>query len=253
MTLSYQLNRLNMINTNRDKSEEYLFHYNYYLIKECDDILRHHGYNTKTLRAKELKGRHINFLFQYWRQQTDNIVILKQKYNFLVWWANKVNNIGVMKDISIYLDSPFTKVTTTLERIEIKYWIYNHIHLPSDSCLECDTKLELTNNLYISYQCPICLKKVGVNHNGLPLGYIADSELREYRKKAHFYLDNLWHRKLIACPNLTKNQARRLAYKWLSEKLNISVHLCHIGFFDQKLCEMVCLICEPYFNHLNNN
>ena len=158
-----------------------------------------------------------------------------------------------MKDISIYLDSPFTKVTTTLERIEIKYWIYNHIHLPSDSCLECDTKLELTNNLYISYQCPICLKKVGVNHNGLPLGYIADSELREYRKKAHFYLDNLWHRKLIACPNLTKNQARRLAYKWLSEKLNISVHLCHIGFFDQKLCEMVCLICKPYFNHLNNN
>lgn len=44
MTLSYQLNELNKKqNKSKNTNEDHLMHYNFYLIKECDAILKSFG------------------------------------------------------------------------------------------------------------------------------------------------------------------------------------------------------------------
>lgn len=97
------------------------------------------------------------------------------------------------------------------------------------------------------YLCRPCKAFVGV-HKGTDKakGRLANSELRELKKQAHAYFDQLWERKMLK-DGLNHKHARNKAYKWLAGKMGIDRKLCHIGTMDIAQCKQVVEICKPYF------
>lgn len=97
------------------------------------------------------------------------------------------------------------------------------------------------------YYCAPCQAWVGV-HKGTSkaLGRLANAELREWKKEAHKYFDPLWQKKIQQ--GSKKHDARRLAYKWLSEQMSIPIRETHIGMFDVDQCKQVVEICKPYYH-----
>ena len=97
--------------------------------------------------------------------------------------------------------------------------------------------------IYYCENFPICNSYVGVHKNTKKsLGTIANESLRKKRKEAHYYFDFLWK---IKYKKGYKN-ARTLAYKWLSKKMNINIKNTHIGMFNEEECDKVINICKPY-------
>jgi len=95
------------------------------------------------------------------------------------------------------------------------------------------------------YLCIDCHAWVGV-HKGTDnaLGRLANYELREAKKLAHEYFDQLWKRKVKK--GWPKGKARAKAYKWLSKELAIAPEETHIGMFDVDICLKVVELCKPY-------
>lgn len=62
----------------------------------------------------------------------------------------------------------------------------------------------------------------------VPLGNLANRELRAKRAQVHIEFDKLWK---------DEQKARRMAYYWLTDKLGIDFDDAHIGMFDQELCD----------------
>jgi hypothetical protein len=73
-----------------------------------------------------------------------------------------------------------------------------------------------------------CSAFVGV-HKGtiIPLGTIADYDLRQLRKECHSHFDKLWKE---------GKMTRKEAYHWLHQSMNLSKRQAHIAKFDTKLC-----------------
>lgn len=91
------------------------------------------------------------------------------------------------------------------------------------------------------YLCQKCGAYVGC-HNGTkkPLGRLADRELRDLKKEVHNVFDPLWKTGEIndIWPKYIPNTSNRnKAYKWLSNKMNISEDKCHIGMFNKQQCK----------------
>ena len=112
-----------------------------------------------------------------------------------------------------------------------------------------DSKEVYSRSYGMIYLCRPCRAWVGV-HRGTSnaLGRLANSELREAKKEAHFYFDKLWAAKIKK--GFTKNKARGSAYKWLSSKLGIPASETHIGWFDIDMCKKVIEICKPHATKL---
>lgn len=85
------------------------------------------------------------------------------------------------------------------------------------------------------YYCPDCKAWVGV-HKGtdVPLGRLADAELRKAKIAAHAAFDVIWRRRTT----------RKKAYKWLSERMGLPVEKTHIGMFDVAQCKRVIALCN---------
>lgn len=69
----------------------------------------------------------------------------------------------------------------------------------------------------------------------LPLGRLANAELRRAKRAAHRVFDPMWRG-----GGLTRSQA----YAWLSEQLGINETECHIGMFDVEQCKGVVEVCK---------
>lgn len=86
------------------------------------------------------------------------------------------------------------------------------------------------------YACAPCAAWVGC-HDGtlVPLGRLANAELRKAKIAAHAAFDPLWQarRKWEGC---SKTRARGAEYAWLATELGIDRRECHIGLFDVDLC-----------------
>lgn len=109
---------------------------------------------------------------------------------------------------------------------------------------------EVYNKSYgMIYLCRSCKAWVGV-HKGTSkaLGRLANSELREWKKEAHFHFDKLWQAKIKK--GFSKNKARGFAYKWLAAQLGITPTETHVGWFDVDMCKKVVEICKPYADKL---
>ena len=93
------------------------------------------------------------------------------------------------------------------------------------------------------YFCSPCDAYVGV-HKGTDkaLGRLADKNLRKFKKRAHYFFDQIAKTDLInkVSPEFIKDISNRgKAYLWLSQQLNIPIDECHIGMFDEDMCRKV--------------
>lgn len=75
----------------------------------------------------------------------------------------------------------------------------------------------------------------------LPLGTMANAELRRLRSLVHNVFDPYWKLDAywVSHPAFTpvpRNERRRALYKWLAEKLNIKESQCHVGLFTLDEC-----------------
>lgn len=88
------------------------------------------------------------------------------------------------------------------------------------------------------YKCTVCDAYVGV-HTGtnIPLGRLADRELRKLKKECHALFDQVWKG---GCINRSK------AYAQLAKRLEIPVSDCHFGWFDKEtLCKAKAIMKTP--------
>ena len=119
------------------------------------------------------------------------------------------------------------------------------IDLQPTKCNICGGEVIYTSNSKIygreygsgkMYFCTKCGAYVGT-HIPRPkeaFGILANEEMREMKKKCHSLFDEKWiHEKNIK----QKKKARKNAYKWLADKLGITVDNCHFGYFDMELLQ----------------
>lgn len=82
------------------------------------------------------------------------------------------------------------------------------------------------------YHCSDCDAFVGCHKkDGSPLGTLANKELREWRKLAHFAFDDMWigH----GC------SARKDAYKWMSDTMKLHKNDAHIAMLSIDQCRQL--------------
>jgi hypothetical protein len=105
------------------------------------------------------------------------------------------------------------------------------------NCPYCDGQVIFTSNAAIygreygggrCYKCTCCDAYVGTHgQSNIPLGRLANRELRELKKECHALFDPVWKK--------NKNINREHAYGRLANKLDISINECHFGWFDKEM------------------
>lgn len=87
------------------------------------------------------------------------------------------------------------------------------------------------------WKCSPCQAWVGCHKrsNAVPLGRLANAELRKAKSAAHAAFDPIWK---------SGSLSRMGAYKWLSKSLNVPFKKCHIGMFNIEQCADVVRVCN---------
>lgn len=99
------------------------------------------------------------------------------------------------------------------------------------------------------WQCKPCDAYVGCHapthytneRSDVPLGRLANAELRAAKQKAHTVFDRIWKE------NLT---TRRSAYALLAARLGIRNSACHIGMFDLEMCKKTVRLGDQLYHEL---
>lgn len=79
-------------------------------------------------------------------------------------------------------------------------------------------------------------KKV-ISDGTLPLGRLANPELRRAKQAAHAAFDPIWQ---------SRTMGRKQAYAWLAKQLRLKADEAHIGEFDVAQCGRVVEVCEQF-------
>lgn len=77
----------------------------------------------------------------------------------------------------------------------------------------------------------------GQGDGTVPLGTLANDELRRARRDAHNAFDRIWRYEEVH---------RNSAYAWLAGRLNIRINACHIALLDVAQCKRVVEVVEEY-------
>ena len=92
---------------------------------------------------------------------------------------------------------------------------------------------------YVCARYPICDAYVAAHKKTcLPMGTLANAELRRKRIQAHAAFGRLWEDGLMS---------KKQAYLWLQAKLGLPGEETHIGRFSTFRCEQVIQLCESFF------
>lgn len=81
--------------------------------------------------------------------------------------------------------------------------------------------------------CDPCSAYVGCHKNSdrhVPLGRLANAELRTWKQHAHSNFYPIWK---------SGSMNRRDAYTWLADEMNLDLKRCHIGMFNVEQCKRV--------------
>lgn len=125
--------------------------------------------------------------------------------------------------------------------------VRDYLPIP-DVCPYCGQPVQLVSNSAIygreygdwpyAYLCKPCNAYVGLHPNtDLPLGTLADRELRKCRSRSKATFHQLMKR---------QGWSRNEAYRWLAAEMNIPRRRCHFGMFDASQCERAEFICQSY-------
>ncbi|UBM12799.1 zinc-finger-containing protein [Cupriavidus metallidurans] len=126
---------------------------------------------------------------------------------------------------------PFTQSHSAIARVK------NPLSAPTE-CPHCGSAVRIGHHKEIYgkeygkwpwvYVCTKCDSYVGMHpFTAIPLGTLANSELRAARNVAKAPFEMLWR------PNTGKRSA---AYAALAAHLGIPVEQCHFGWFDVQMC-----------------
>jgi hypothetical protein len=122
-------------------------------------------------------------------------------------------------------------------------------------CAECGKNCEMVggNQIYPHrddlasknfYLCK-CGAYVGTHPETCePLGTAAGPTTRKARSEAHAHFDPLW--KAVGKMKPEGGSPRKRGYKWLAEKMGLTVDECHIGMMSSQQAREVIGICRPY-------
>jgi len=96
--------------------------------------------------------------------------------------------------------------------------------------------------LYVCKNYPVCDSYVGV-HEGtkVPLGTLANAELRNKRIRAHKLFDAVWKNRIMS---------KKEAYRWIQCMFGIAENDAHIGKFSDYRCDELMRNCT---NMLDKN
>lgn len=72
------------------------------MLKLFSEQLAKIGYNVKTMKPSDLKGRHVNKLLEQWRKDAVSTGTIKNRMVAVRWWAEKINNPGAVKSNDVY-------------------------------------------------------------------------------------------------------------------------------------------------------
>lgn len=123
--------------------------------------------------------------------------------------------------------------------------VYDKQILSGKKCPYCGRATALVDSTEIYgrsygpiYLCRSCDAYVGC-HRGTTnaKGRLANAELREWKKNAHYAFDAIWK---------DRHMTRREAYAWLSAKMGLHVDYTHIGMFDVEECKRVVAVSTEY-------
>ena len=93
--------------------------------------------------------------------------------------------------------------------------------------------------LYVCGRFPACDSYVAAHRDShLPMGTLANADLRRQRVMAHAAFNRLWESGLMT---------RKQAYRWLQAKLGLPEQETHIGKFATYRCEQVIQLCNSLF------
>lgn len=137
------------------------------------------------------------------------------------------------------------------------------VHAPA--CPYCGERAQLVTGSHVYphrpdlYQlkfwaCDPCSAHVGCHKTGawthdaqgerifsdgtLPLGRLANAELRKAKQRVHEAFDPLWQ------DASQRTAARLAAYAWLAQEMGLTAAQCHIGCFDVEQCEQAALLAD---------
>lgn len=85
-------------------------------------------------------------------------------------------------------------------------------------------------NAYVGCHPAKTATQNGVGDGTVPMGRLANAELRRAKNEAHAAFDPLWK---------SGAMHRKAAYKWLSKELGLTSQQTHIGMFDVAQCAAV--------------
>ena len=96
--------------------------------------------------------------------------------------------------------------------------------------------------LYVCDRYPKCDSYVAAHQRTkLPMGTLANGELRNKRIQAHKAFDWIWKTGLM-----TKHQA----YIWLQSKLGLNDRQAHIANFSNYMCDRLIAICNEAYDNI---
>ena len=122
-------------------------------------------------------------------------------------------------------------------------------------CNLCGGRGEYMNNARIygkqygsgyCYRCTVCGAYVGT-HKPRPkeaMGILADSEMREWKRKCHNLFDSFWK-----AAGKRKQRRRRQLYIRLAGEMGIRIEECHFGYFDREQLRCAYRIIEGWKKH----
>jgi hypothetical protein len=125
-------------------------------------------------------------------------------------------------------------------------------------CDYCNRPAKLVTKTYVGYParrlwtCDACDAWVGCfPQSDVPLGTLANAELRSLRQEAHRVFDVLWKEKAVRA-GMPPRQARTLAYAWLAEQLGLPPEACHMAKMREADVRRVIEICTPHAQRLGH-
>ena len=98
--------------------------------------------------------------------------------------------------------------------------------------------------IYLCNAYPRCDARVRCHPRTIiPMGTLADKELRRWRSLAHRKFDPLWQSGVFS--------NRQAAYKWLSKALRLPLERTHVAMFDIPQCQRAITLIDVFVNRRN--